>query len=437
MRTKMIYKKSSIFLLISCCLILVFSTCKKEITAGNLSASKFKYLIGGINDKVQKIERTKDGGFLFCGYTITENANTQAFLLKVDGNGRQEWYRTYGGKNFDLFNSAIQCSDGGFVGVGRTTMLGSGAFTDMDLVIKTDANGKQMWSKSFTDGTGALSELRSVTESKDHFIYATGNYPSTSVWMAVFLLKLDLQGNMIYSKAIEGLQSYKPNKFDAAHPVGWAGGMDISINEMEKIIIGADLAIYSTPSQTVPSLLSINPSGSVNFYYPYLGNSSSCSYSPSNNSPITKVVPTSDGNYICWNSDSINAKGTKQCIKLLKTDISGNPIWLKVFNGIGNALAFDMNKSADGTLYLSGCTSLTQADNSFPESFINARAYVIKVDATGNIIEELNLGNESNVSIFKSTQISNDGSLTAAGYSSINSSAFHKMFITTLNLDND
>jgi len=61
------------------------------------------------------------------------------YVLKLDANGNKVWGKTFGGNKDDLFYSVEQTKDGGYVFAGWTQSFGAGQ-TDV-YIIKTDAEG--------------------------------------------------------------------------------------------------------------------------------------------------------------------------------------------------------------------------------------------------------------------------------------------------------
>ncbi|MFH1011920.1 MAG: hypothetical protein V1784_11890, partial [bacterium] len=64
------------------------------------------------------------------------------------------WSRTFGGSNHDWCYCAQQTSDGGYILAGVTRSFGAGQ--DDAWLVKTDANGDSLWSRTFG---GTLADL--------------------------------------------------------------------------------------------------------------------------------------------------------------------------------------------------------------------------------------------------------------------------------------
>ncbi len=119
---------------------------------------------GNSFDECTSVRPTTDGGYVLAGYTRSFGAGTDDFwLVKTDANGDSLWSRTFGGSSYDYCFSAQQTADGGYILAGGTESFGSGARDSW--LVKTNANGDSLWSRTF--GGSGDDWARSVQETLD------------------------------------------------------------------------------------------------------------------------------------------------------------------------------------------------------------------------------------------------------------------------------
>ncbi|MBL7191850.1 hypothetical protein ISS30_09140 [bacterium] len=94
------------------------------------------------------VQQTSDSGYIIAGYTTSYGAGYyDVYLIKTDALGDTLWTKTFGGNSGDGGSSVQQTSDGGYIIAGYTGSYGAG-YADVYL-IKTDANGDTSWSQTF------------------------------------------------------------------------------------------------------------------------------------------------------------------------------------------------------------------------------------------------------------------------------------------------
>jgi len=145
-------------------------------------------------------EITSDGGYILTGYTILPNKTDKDFwLLKTNADGDSLWSSTFGNDANQSANRVIELSNGGFVIIGETR----GDSTNNDiLIIKTDENGQEIWTKNIVESNDDL--VFSIKETPDGFI-AVGTTTSLGAGNKdIWLHKLDASGNVEWQNTFGG-----------------------------------------------------------------------------------------------------------------------------------------------------------------------------------------------------------------------------------------
>jgi len=154
---------------------------------------------GSSYDRGFSVQQTNDDGYIITGYTVSYDADDtgcDVLLVKTDSNGIKEWHQTFGGtgipNKFDMGYSVQQTNDGGYIIAGDTERYFV-AKSDF-LLIKTDSNGNEEWSRTF--GGSAADRGRSVKQTNDGGYIIAGWASSFGEGNPDFwLIKTDSSGN--------------------------------------------------------------------------------------------------------------------------------------------------------------------------------------------------------------------------------------------------
>ncbi|WP_299162604.1 hypothetical protein [uncultured Tenacibaculum sp.] len=117
-----------------------------------------KSLGGDQIDEARGITATSDGNFIIIGDTrsankdiIKNNGGADVWATKINSKGDLIWQKNYGGSSFDVGRSIKKTSDGGFIISGSSRSSDNGIINKGQndaWVLKIDQNGNQQWQKT-------------------------------------------------------------------------------------------------------------------------------------------------------------------------------------------------------------------------------------------------------------------------------------------------
>jgi len=147
---------------------------------------------GTEDDECWSVQQTPDSGYILAGLTESSGADSEdIYLIKTDASGETLWTRMYGGPRNEYGSSVQPTRDGGYIVTGTTASFGAG---DLDVyLIKTDARGDTMWTRTF--GGAAQDWGRSVMRTMDGGYVVAGHTESFGAGGSdVYLIKTDSTG---------------------------------------------------------------------------------------------------------------------------------------------------------------------------------------------------------------------------------------------------
>lgn len=176
-----------------------------------------KALGGSSDDVASALTKTSDGGYIFVGYTRSNNGNVSgnhgledAWVVKLDAMGIIKWQHVLGGSLSDKATSVQTTKDGGcivagFMGSHDVSGLSNKGESD-GWILKLTAEGSIEWQK--TIGGSGLDVFYSIQQTADGGFIAGGNTSSSDG---------DLNGGNANQNNYEGLAV----KFDTAGNIEW------------------------------------------------------------------------------------------------------------------------------------------------------------------------------------------------------------------------
>lgn len=292
------------------------------------------------------VHQTKDGGYILTGSYLISGKGQFVYLLKADANGNELWSRTFEGPGgyFNGGRSVQQTNDGGYI------IAGAGGVTPNVIMIKTDSDGNELWMKTFGNGYG-----RSVQQTDDGGYILAGarhiDLPAPfGVDYDVLLIKTDADGNEVWRRTWG-----ERNTEDFGHSVKQTsdGGYIVAGRTWSYGAGVNDVYLIKTDSDG-------NELWSQTFggWETDTGNS---------------VQKTSDGGYIVAGKTWSYGAG-KYDVYLIKTDSDGNELWSRTFGGSEEEKGHSVQQTNDGGYIIAGKTGTVGKYS----------LYLIKTDADGN-----------------------------------------------------
>lgn len=161
--------------------------------------------LGGLSsDGAWSIVQTSDGGYALAGWTFSHGPGPigNAWLVKIDTAGNQQWHSWFGGTGVDRAHEVKQTSDGGYILTGYTSSSGAG-LDDM-LLVRTDSLGNLIWSKTFGGSGRDYGQSVIQTDVDGGFLVAGYTLSFGAGGEDMWLVRVDVNGNLVWQKTLGG-----------------------------------------------------------------------------------------------------------------------------------------------------------------------------------------------------------------------------------------
>jgi len=307
---------------------------------------------GSGGDSAFSLIQTTDGGYAVAGITESKGVGRwDAWVIKLDKQGKIVWDKTYGGSESDYGVSLIQTTDGGYAVAGITESKGAGG--ENLWVIKLDEQGKIVWDRTYGDGGSGTDCAGSLIQTTDGG-YAVGgfNYSKGAGGTDFWVIKLDEQGNKNWDR------TYGGSGYDSAASLIQTtdGGYAVAGITKSKGAGGADFWVIKLDEQ---------------------GNQVwDRTYGGSNNDVVRSLIQTTDGGYaVAGYTGSKGAGGADFWV--IKSDEQGNKNWDRTYGGSGYDEAHSLVQTTDGGYAVAGYTS--------SKGVGKQDVWVVKLDSKGNL----------------------------------------------------
>ena len=303
---------------------------------------------GDYYDEGASVQQTMDDGYIITGSTEHYSPfNTDLWLIKTNASGDTLWTKIFGGSGYDYGYAVQQTTDGGYILTGVTNSFGA---HDYDVwLIKTNASGDTLWTKTF--GTGDYEEGLSVQQTVDggYIIVGYTQIPDAG-FGDIWLIKTNASGDTLWAKTFGGYGNGYTGQQTKDGGYIISGFIKSSFNDASDFwLIKTDAAGDTLWTKTIG------------------GSDDDFGYS---------VQQTTDEGYILAGTTYSFGSGYSD-VWLVKTDALGDTLWTKTFGGNSYELGYSVQQTQDGGFVITGSIyAYTSSED----------VWLIKTDSSGNEI---------------------------------------------------
>jgi hypothetical protein len=322
------------------------------------------------------------------------------WIVKLDASGNLVWETNLGGSNNDTIHDIEQTTDGGYI-IGAFSnssdgdVGGNNGMRDF-WIIKLNASGNLIWETNIGGTSDDI--LESIMQASDGGYVAVGFTSSDEFDVNgqsdAWIIKLDESGNFQWETNLGGSQRDLAFSVDQTTDQGYVVAGSRETNDNKRDIWIAKL----------------NSVGNFEWEKTYVG---------SENEEAESIQQTSEGGFIIagysrsGDGDIGENKGGTDAL-VIKTDISGNMQWKKIIGGTGSDGISDIHQTSDGGYIAVGSSNSKDIDieeNSGARDFL-----ILRLDASGTIIWQENLGGEGDDYAFSAEQTADGGYVVAGSW---------------------
>ncbi|MFX1479926.1 MAG: SBBP repeat-containing protein [Promethearchaeota archaeon] len=272
-----------------------------------------------------------------AGYTWSFGAGAvDMVLIKCDGNGVQQWNRTWGGTDSDYGYGVAVDSLGNINIVGYTQSYGAG-MSDL-LWVKYDGNGVQKWNRTW-GGTGTEAAYGVAVDSSDN-IYLTGETRTFGAGMSdLVLVKYDSSGVQQWNHTWGGTESE------------FCYG--VAVDSLDNVYVSGVTGSFGGGGNDMV-LVKYDGNGVQQWNRTWGGTDLDWGYGVAVDSSDNIYHTGRTRNFGMGNSD----------LALVKYDSSGVQQWNRTWGGPDNDVGVDVAMDSSDNIYVSGVTRSFGAGNS-------------------------------------------------------------------------
>ncbi|MCX6312601.1 MAG: T9SS type A sorting domain-containing protein [Bacteroidetes bacterium] len=318
-----------------------------------------RYYDFGYTEEGYCVQQTNDGGYIVTGRQTQGIGFSKMLLQKTDSFGNTQWTKFIGNVYENEGYSVKQTSDSGYIITGYTT---DANYTNFVFLVKTDVNGNILWSKNnisritpLPQGGPGNGYGKDVIQTPDGGYLISANITDYDTSRIILLIKTDSIGDTLWTKKIKRLFGV----------VGYSLRMT---KDSGFVIAGATVLTNSSSPPWGIYLVKTDTIGDTLW---------SKIITPSSNNPRAySVVQTFDWGYFLTGTvyDPVESNFK---IDIIKTDSIGDTLWTKKIGTITSSYdGYGGGRQTNDLGYIvSGCITNTITGN--------ADVCLVKTDSDG------------------------------------------------------
>ena len=394
---------------------------------------------GSGNERLNKIIHTLDGGYILSGEsesgvsgdkTLPIFGGFDYWIIKINASGIIEWQKDFGGSDSENRPTIIETSDGGYLigGDSQSNISGNktentNGFNDF-WILKLDNAGNIEWQNtigaSFTDILSSIIQTpdggyllggSSVSNSSSDKSENNVGFPfglPYSTYYDYWVVKISALGNIqwdntIGSKLTDAV-TITLKASDNGYLIGGYTSCDVS-GDQNGICYG-DLDCW---------IVKLDVNGTILWQKTLGGNMRDV---------LQTVIVASDGGYLFGFDSNSNLSGNKtenskggKDYWIVKTDALGGVIWDKTIGGDSDDVIVSLKEDNHSNFYLSGYSDSDISGDKTENSNGSFDYWVVKINATGNVIWDKTIGGSNGDYNASMDYISSDNSVILGGTS--------------------
>ncbi|MHB8260074.1 MAG: T9SS type A sorting domain-containing protein [Bacteroidia bacterium] len=341
-------------------------------------------------------QQTPDGGYIMAGLSSVTSTDLNFMAVKTNSVGDTLWTKTYGGIGDEECYAMQQTSDLGYIFIGIDSSSGLGSYNVY--VVKTNANGDTLWTKSYGGSNYDFGQAVQQTTDGGYIIAGyTGSFGPGDP--DIYLLKIDASGNLTWSKTYGGIYGDK----------AWAVRQT---SDGGYIVAGITSSFGVTTNGTYNDifLLKTTSTGNLTWSKTYGRDGDDWGYG---------VVQTYDGGYAITGLAQKDSLDTGSEVYLIKTDAIGDTLYTKTFNGTNYDQGLVIIQTNDSGLAIAG--------SAYSYGYGSGDLYLIKTNKSGGFLFASTFGGNQNDFTYAMGQTADSG-FAIMGYTrsfGVDSSSFY------------